>query len=918
VERHLIIQELALRPSGEWQPDAHAWTVVRVAEGAGYSLQGSVARELNAGDMVVTGPATQLTIRASQLGNLKLEFYVVLPQFLNGLVTLAEWRQLEEASKQPYPKLAHFAAAEPPAQKFTRLAAQKQRDCLSSRSTMLQLWATSISHLLPPINTTTGQLVQLRDRFCELIGKMSEAELATRSLSELAEKLHCSERHFSRLFRKEFKVSLRERQTELRLQRASQLLADSNAKIINVAYESGYRHLGLFNAMFKRRFGLTPSAWRQKNSAAAGDPNLSRRSNMVLVALLLLLQVFFSTDINAQTATPAMTTNAAPKLRVEKYLVSGNSVLPADRMGLLFTNVPEAFGTNVTFEGIRHALGQLQTAYRERGFVTVSVGLPPQKLTNGIVQVRVTEGLLSGIQVQGNKWFSTPNVLRAVPSLHTNMLLNSHVFQHELDLANANRDRQIYPVVGPGFEPGTSELTLKVTDRIPLHARVEWNNTGTAGTPPDRVAANAEYDNLWQLDQQIGAQYSFSPLDYKNANPYGVWDPDLPLIANYSLYYRIPLGRPQSLQDQIDQSSGKFGYNETTHQFVMPPPTGAPELTFYATRATSDTGIILDPVIPEIDSSGLLLGTQNASESVTLNEGIGLKLSMPLPQIEAVSSSATFGLDYKHYEARDAQDELLRSAETVTNGTTVITYGNVFQTIHLPVVNNVVDYFPLSLSYSGSVPDQWGSTAFNAQANYNIKTIGSLANLAYSASLPEVISTNSHTHVVSTNSQNKARNNYCTITAGVTREQRIYKDWTMLMHADGQWASCPLISNEQYEIGGLNTVRGYTEGEAYGDVGWRVTLEPRTPMVNIGMVDGDLPFWLRGSVFMDYGQGHTVESHPAAFSRQSADFWGTGLALTANIGTHIDARLTIAFPLISAASTSAGDVHIYFAIGGQL
>jgi hypothetical protein len=32
--------------------------------------------------------------------------------------------------------------------------------------------------------------------------------------------------------------------------------------------------------------------------------------------------------------------------------------------------------------------------------------------------------------------------------------------QRELDLANASRDRQIYPVIGPGFEPGTSELTL--------------------------------------------------------------------------------------------------------------------------------------------------------------------------------------------------------------------------------------------------------------------------------------------------------------------------------------------------------------------------------------------------------------------------------------------------------------------------
>ncbi len=159
----------------------------------------------------------------------------------------------------------HFSASEPAAQKFSRLASQPQRDCLASRSAMLQLWASSISTLLPPVNSATGQLIQLRDRFREFIGKMSEAELATRSLPELAGQLHCSERHFSRLFREEFRVTLRDRQTELRLQRARQLLAATNNKIINVAHESGYRHLGLFNAMFKRRFGLTPSAWRQES-----------------------------------------------------------------------------------------------------------------------------------------------------------------------------------------------------------------------------------------------------------------------------------------------------------------------------------------------------------------------------------------------------------------------------------------------------------------------------------------------------------------------------------------------------------------------------------------------------------------------------------------------------------------------------
>ncbi len=90
MERHLIIQELTLQPSGEWKPEARGWTVLRIADGAGYSLQGSAARELNVGDMAVVDPATNLIVRASQLGVLRLQFFLVLPQYLNGLLTVTE------------------------------------------------------------------------------------------------------------------------------------------------------------------------------------------------------------------------------------------------------------------------------------------------------------------------------------------------------------------------------------------------------------------------------------------------------------------------------------------------------------------------------------------------------------------------------------------------------------------------------------------------------------------------------------------------------------------------------------------------------------------------------------------------------------------------------------------------------------
>jgi hemolysin activation/secretion protein/AraC-like DNA-binding protein len=929
VERHLILQEMSLRPSGEWSPGG-GWTVVRVAEGMGYCLQAGTAQELNVGDMVIAGPNAAVTFRASQLGVIKLDFFLILPQYLNGLLTVTEWRQLEDASSQIATRTLHFAAGEPPAQKFTRLAAQSQRDSLAARAALLQLWAASITSLLPACGSNP-MVHNLRERFRQFVGRMPEAELALRPLTQLAGEMHCSERHFSRLFREEFHISLRARQTELRLQRARQLLAESDAKVINVALESGYRHLGLFNAMFKRRFGVTPSQWRQQNFSAPPQ-NFVKRAAPVLVLLLLLANIFFASAVGAQSTNfpapkPAAATNAGPHFKVEKYLVSGNTVLAPGQLGQILTNLPAAFGTNVSLADIRAELADLQMAYRERGFVTVSVGLPQQKLTNATVKIKVTEGRLSDIKVQGNNYYSTENVLRSLPSLHTNMLLNSRVFQRELDQANANRDRQIYPVIGPGLEPGTSELTLKVKDRLPLHARVEVNNDTTPGTPDSRIAFNAQYDNLWQLEHQIGISYSFSPINYGTANTYYFSPLDLPQIANESVYYRLPLGRTVSVQQQIDQSGGQFGYNEVTHQFQMPPPSGRPELTIYGSRATTDSGISLDA--PQFINLTPLQqeGLQTASETVTLNQGLGFKFSLPLPELKRISSTLALGMDYKHYQSASISADTFYHLVDTTNAAGVQEEFGGVDYSQQQAQNAQVDYFPVNLGISGSAPDSYGITFFNAQANFNIATVGHIGSVTHHAGTNSVV-------VPGVAYAPNAADNYFTLQMGASREQRIYKDWTVLLHADGQWASTPLFSNEQYGMGGLAGVRGYMNGNAYGDTGWRVMLEPRTPQVNIGMADGTAPFWMRASVFMDYGQVSVLNGY---FARKTSmegpvigtipgnpstlDFWGTGWSLIGNIGNHLDARFTMSFPLINTGGKSGWsplrDMQIYFAVGAQ-
>ena len=80
----------------------------------------------------------------------------------------------------------------------------------------------------------------------------------------MAGKFGCSRRHLNRLFHQHFGVSVAALRMEMRLLRAVALLRNPDAKVINVAEECGFNHLGLFNICFKRRFGTSPGQWRKK------------------------------------------------------------------------------------------------------------------------------------------------------------------------------------------------------------------------------------------------------------------------------------------------------------------------------------------------------------------------------------------------------------------------------------------------------------------------------------------------------------------------------------------------------------------------------------------------------------------------------------------------------------------------------
>lgn len=598
---------------------------------------------------------------------------------------------------------------------------------------------------------------------------------------------------------------------------------------------------------------------------------------------------------------PPPVTNAparsAPKFDVRGYIVEGNTVLPPEDFGVLSN-----YTGTVDFARIREGLGKLQMLYRDLGFATISVTLPRQKLTNGIVRAKIVEGKLSHINVTGSHYYSSNNVLRALPSLDTNILLNTKWFQPELDRANANLDRQIYPVISPGPEPGTSDLTLKVKDRLPLHGRIEVNDKSSPGTPLLRLDTALQYNNLWQHDHQIGLDYNFSPQSMKNDN-YLPQFYDQPMVASYSGFYRVPLGFDHGLREDYDRQPVNFGYNEITHRFDLPAATGEPELIAFASRSVSDTTVRYGPLTVITNTDLLDVDNQFAQRDLTYNTGVGTKLTVPVREFLGVRSSFALGFDYKSYNSQNFS----------TNLTYVTLYGTndvgdrvVETNLTVPNAANTtveLDYLPISFGWSALRPDKWGVTSFNFNQNIFLTGLASPRNDFQIVALSR-----------------DAGGNYTTLNAGLTRRQNLPDDWSLLLRANGQWASEAVINNEQFALGGTSGVRGYEEGEVYGDGGWRVMFDVNAPPVNVGYFPdskgGDgTPAYLRCSWFMDYGEAYLIDRPPPL--NPTNQEWGTGLGFYLTAGEHFDARLTLAWALHDTPATYAGEARAYFSVGFQ-
>lgn len=86
------------------------------------------------------------------------------------------------------------------------------------------------------------------------------------TIADAATEVGLSQSHFMKYFKNTMGTSFIDYLNEYRLTMASRLLLSSDSSILAISEEVGYDNLSYFNRAFKRRYGMTPSAYRKRTT----------------------------------------------------------------------------------------------------------------------------------------------------------------------------------------------------------------------------------------------------------------------------------------------------------------------------------------------------------------------------------------------------------------------------------------------------------------------------------------------------------------------------------------------------------------------------------------------------------------------------------------------------------------------------
>lgn len=300
------------------------------------------------------------------------------------------------------------------------------------------------------------------------------------------------------------------------------------------------------------------------------------------------------------TPTPEPTpTEPAVEIPVREIEVTGSTILSAADINAI---VQRYEGRSLTLEELRTVADEITQRYLDRGYITSRAILVDQTIADGVVQIRVVEGGLERIDIEGNRQVKASYIRNRI-KLGAGTPLNQNALEDQLRLLKADPLFQnVEASLRAGEQLGQSVLTVRVTEADPWDAALSVDNYSPPSVGSERLGASLLYRNLTGIGDQVAAAYYVSttggaelydfsyrvPLNAMNGtlqlraapNDYKITDPefaDLGIRGASELYeisYRQPLVRSPREEFALSlgftfQDGQTFLFNDFPTPFVI-------------------------------------------------------------------------------------------------------------------------------------------------------------------------------------------------------------------------------------------------------------------------------------------------------------------------------------------------------------
>lgn len=276
-------------------------------------------------------------------------------------------------------------------------------------------------------------------------------------------------------------------------------------------------------------------------------------------------------------------------------------------------------------------------------------------------------------------------------------------------------------------------------------------------------------------------------------------------------------------------------------------------LAMYAVNSNSETGVSSTGAVSVV-GKGRIFGARYVS---------------PLKSRDSHFHSMVYGYDYKDFD----------EDVNLTGGGTVVT---------------PIDYSIFSIEYNSTSISESGNTTVTAGIKMAPRALFGNESVEFGTKRFD------------------ANPNFAVFSLELNDEMRFLNGMSINTTLAGQLANQPLISNEQYSVGGAATVRGYFESQVLADDAVRGSIEINSPdlplLTKRGFTDAYAMF------FMDAAATKINSPLPGSEARQQLYSAGLGIRIARNKSFTLE--LDVARPLRSNGNVIEDDTRVHFLIRG--